>query len=319
MADWFETRFREPVGGDGVDPDFVERVRASVVEEWRAGEVSTPSRETDTDHDRGDDIVLETKDPKTGASPADRTRATRTLWFRAAAVALVGAIAGGAYLAGDDDEEVDAASPAPPAATDVLSVQGELDPGVYSIDPDGDPGTPLQVTFTVTGEGWEPWFGASKFGSSTLSITSVSNLVADGCLGDAPADPPVGPSVDDLATALAALGPFEVSSPPTDVVVDGYAGTHLALRVPDLPASATGFEGCDDGRLRSWISPLNGDGPDDPDGGVFSGYDGDDVEEFWILDVEGTRLVIQTWRSASSAPTDADELQAMVDSIQIFP
>ena len=71
----------------------------------------------------------------------------------------------------------------------------------------------------------------------------------------------MGPTVDDLATALSQLAPFEVTAPPTDVTLFGYPGKHLELTVPDR-----GFADCGNGELHSWISPLNG--------GSFSGYDG---------------------------------------------
>ncbi len=41
-----------------------------------------------------------------------------------------------------------------------------------------------------------------------------------------------GPTVDDLASALAALDGFE-SSPPADVAIRGYQGKRLRLTVPD--------------------------------------------------------------------------------------
>jgi hypothetical protein len=319
MSDWFETRFREPVGGDELDPAFAARVRALVVEEWRAGEGSMPSRGPGAAQYEGDIIMLETEDPKAAASPRGRARSTRTRWLRVAAAAvLVAAIGGVAYLASDDDEEIDVVSPVPsPSPVDVTSVTGALEPGTYFVDPDGEPSTPLTVSFGVEADGWSPWLGTSKEDRMAVSITTVSNVVADGCAGDAPADPPVGPTVDDLAAALTHLAPFEVAEPPTDVVVDGYGGTHLVLRVPDLPRGADGsFVDCEDGRIYSWISPLNGDGPD---GGAFSGYNGDDLEEFWLLDVAGTRLMIQTWRPAGASSHDVGEIAAIVDSIRINP
>ena len=44
MADWFETRFREPVDAGQPDPAFVARMRALVVEEWQADAGTTPAR-----------------------------------------------------------------------------------------------------------------------------------------------------------------------------------------------------------------------------------------------------------------------------------
>jgi hypothetical protein len=92
-----------------------------------------------------------------------------------------------------------------------------LEPGPYFMDPDGDPSTPLRVVYEVPAEGWPQWIGAAKFaddGHVGVSITTLTNLVQYGCRDHSWADPPVGPSVDDLAAALADLAPFRVTCPP---------------------------------------------------------------------------------------------------------
>jgi hypothetical protein len=130
-----------------------------------------------------------------------------------------------------------------------------VEPGTYFVDADLDPSTPLRVVFDIPAEGWSSWIGAAKFGPDDghvgVSITTVVNLVTDGCRDHLAADPPVGPTVDDLATALSELAPFEVTSPPSDVTVYGYRGKHLELTVPDVA-----FDRCDAGDLRSWIAPI---------------------------------------------------------------
>jgi hypothetical protein len=145
----------------------------------------------------------------------------------------------------------------------------------------------------------------------------VENVVRQACRNHAPADPPVGPGVDDLATALSDLAPFRVTSPPKDVTVYGYRGKHLELTVPDMPVDSEGnFTSCVDLNLASWMSP-NGGPPGD---NAFFGYSGPGyTEEFWILDVEGTRLMIAAERSAGSPFHDLAEQQAILDSIRIDP
>ena len=283
--------------------------------------------------------MLETHDPTTpGTDPAPRRRSPRRWLLVAAAVAVV-AIVGGllAAVGGDDDETpVDAANtptsvPAVPPPRDLLTVEADqpIEPGLYFVDPDGDPATPLRVTFQVAEKGWiGGWFGPLKptdDGHVVLSITTVTNLVTDGCTDHTPAVPPVGPTVDDLAAGLAGLSPFEVTSAPRDVTMAGYSGTHLSLRVPDVPMSGTAGErryaGCEGENLHSWISPLNsGVDPSQEPGGAFSGYTGvGHTEELWILDVEGTRLVIETNQSPDRSPEDLAELEAIVGSIRIEP
>jgi hypothetical protein len=209
---------------------------------------------------------------------------------------------------------------------------GELDPVRYWVDPDDDVATPMQVFFTVPGEGWSAWTGAFKDEVEDtngvvgdllhlrryvgVSITVVSNLVRDACLDHTEADPPVGASVDDLADALVNLEPFVVTTPPEDVTAFGYDGVHLELTVPDLVYEPQGEEffwpECNDGLLKNWIAPILSF--------AFWGYTSPgQIEEYWILDVEGTRLMIAANRSPDSRPADVAELQAFLDSIEIVP
>jgi hypothetical protein len=197
-----------------------------------------------------------------------------------------------------------------------------IEPGTYFIDPDLDPSTPLRVVYEVP-EGWSSWIGAAKFaddGHVGVSITTVTNLVRHGCRDHSWADPPVGPSVDDLATALADLTPFRVTSPPKDVTIYGYSGKYLELTVPDLPVKGERddrrFTGCIDGNLKSWVAAIDAA----EEGDAFYGYTGPGYrEEFWILEVEGTRLMIAAERSPGSPPEDLAELRAILDTIRIEP
>ena len=208
-----------------------------------------------------------------------------------------------------------------PTVQDILELGdfAPLEPGTYFIDPDADPSTLLRVVYEVPVEGWSQWIGAAKFaddGHVGVSITTVTNLVRHGCRDHSPADPPVGPSVDDLATALAHLTPFRVTSPPKDVTIYGYRGKHLELTVPDLSVEGRGddrrFTGCVGGNLEGWIG--------EPWFGAFYGYTGPGyTEEFWILDVEGTRLVIVAERSPGSPRKDLAEMRAILESIHIEP
>jgi hypothetical protein len=212
---------------------------------------------------------------------------------------------------------------APPTVQDVMELEEfvPLEPGPYFIDPDADPSTPLRVAYEVPVEGWSQWLGAAKFfvvmdGHVEVTITTVANVVRHGCRNHSPADPPVGPGVDDLATALADLAPFRVTSPPKDVTIYRYRGMHLELTVPDLPADDEGFTECIDRNLASWMAPYLGP----PGDNAFTGYTGPGYsEEFWILDIEGTRLMIAAGRSAGSLSKYLAEQRAILDSIRIEP
>lgn len=178
------------------------------------------------------------------------------------------------------------------------------------------------MVYDVVEEGWSQWGGATKFhgedGHVAVSIGTVANLVTHGCKDSSPADPPVGPTVEDLAAALADLAPFRVTSAPADVTMYGYQGKHLELTVPDLPVESDGehgydFVGCVGGNLSSWI--LAGEGGEPYFGYTEPGY----TEEFWILDVEGTRLMIAAERTPGSPAEYLAEQRAILDSIRIEP
>ena len=92
------------------------------------------------------------------------------------------------------------------------------------------------------------------------------------------------------------------------------------LTVPDLGSGRLPgevlFSACQEG-FHSWISPLLGGSRS-----AHSAYNGPEVgltEEFWILDVEGTRLVIVANTSPGAPPECVAERQAIIDSIQIQP
>ncbi len=247
-----------------------------------------------------------------------------------ALASVVLALSLGACTSGSDTTGAAATSPVTtttdltPTILDILAGTEEpftdLQPGMYAIDPDLDPATPLRVTYDVPTEGWQSWIGAAKpsdTGWVEVSITTVSNVVTDGCRDHSWAHPPVGPSVEDLATSLVDLAPYRVTAP-EDVSVYGYGGIHLELTVPkDQPFSDNGkFVGCDEGKLKSWVAAIDAG----EQGDAFYGYtDPSFTEEIWILDVEGTRLMIEAGRSPGSPPEDLAELRAILDSIRIEP
>jgi hypothetical protein len=155
--------------------------------------------------------------------------------------------------------------------------------------------------------GWEGFDGSCLLPSSQpngqemgICFLEVAGLYSDPCHGtSAGPDVPVGPGVDDLANALVAQDDYEASTP-TEVTLAGYSGKVVDLHLPTDVAT------CDQGAFFPWAGTIYAQGPDN-------------LWRVWILDVEGTRVVLMSnWFEATSAGDQA-ALQAVVDSLQITP
>lgn len=183
---------------------------------------------------------------------------------------------------------------------------GPLEPATYVA---GDPFSP-QVTFTLPA-GWQTdvggpylvdlgWIdkpGGISFSTFDLVSADPCHLMDEGFL-----DPPPGPSVDDLATALANMPGIEVTDL-AEVTVDGYRGTQLTMWAPET------FAGCTlplDGYV-IWRLPL----------GYSHSMALGDRHRVWILDVDGERLVIVIREPPGFTDEQRAEAQAIFDSIQI--
>ena len=201
--------------------------------------------------------------------------------------------------------------PSPTASPMALTMGtlGQLQPGTYIT---ANPFL-LRVTFTVPAD-WEGTMGgpylvdlgkAAQPGAVSFQI--FDTVYADPCdFTKGPLDPLPGPSVDDLATALAGLPSIEVTAP-TDITIDGYRGKQLTLTAP---SDMTGCTLSPDGNLLIWELPL----------GARVGMTRGEVDRVWILDVDGQRLVIVA-PERPGALNDASkaEVQAVLDSIRITP
>jgi hypothetical protein len=233
-----------------------------------------------------------------------------------AAVVVAAAVLGGAYFVGGRNNPGgpgSTASPTPtptstPEPTPEMIEPGAIEPaanldlsfrdlraGTYHVD------LPMRITFTVPA-GWGEWGYTSEKSQinlingsddGELSFEIVENVSAGACTEEL-LDPRVGPSVDDLVTALSALEDFDVS-PVTDVTIDGYQGKQLTLTAPT--------SGCE---IRTWATSTR-------QNAMGLG----EVNKVRILDVDGVRLLI-----GLVPPDDPDlqrEVDGILDSIQITP
>jgi hypothetical protein len=144
--------------------------------------------------------------------------------------------------------------------------------------------------------------GFSQTGVATMAIRDV---YADACQWEGTRlDRSEIPSVDGLAAALETQDGLRVSTP-TDVTVDGYAGTYMERRVP----ARTIISDCDGAQFRVYLVPGWGSRYLVPG----------QIQQLWILDVDGVPLVIDaSIQTGTSAEVRAELLQ-MVESVRIDP
>ncbi|HEX5578676.1 MAG TPA: hypothetical protein VFY43_03320 [Candidatus Limnocylindria bacterium] len=139
--------------------------------------------------------------------------------------------------------------------------------------------------------------------AAELSMWRVGKVAVDGC--GSQAEMPVGSSVDDLAAALA-VGPGVAASAPIPAALGGFSGVRMDLTVP------TELPGCDSFRL--WVSIADTGG----EAWTYASPQGW-RHQIWILDVEGTRFLIDAASSPDAPEEFMLELQQMVESVGIQP
>jgi hypothetical protein len=146
-----------------------------------------------------------------------------------------------------------------------------------------------------------------------LGAHLVGNVYTGGCHWKGTAlDPPVGPTVDDLATALVSQGGSGTGAP-TDVTIGGYAGKKVELSIPADVDVAT----CD---LENGF-PVFGrwSPPDAPSAGGPWTYGNGQHDTVYIVDVDGTRQVIETMYLPGTSAADLAELEQILASIRFEP
>ena len=203
-------------------------------------------------------------------------------------------------------------SAAPTPTTDPMSrlqfwTGRELPPGEYVID---DP-FPARIRITVP-SGWHA-FGATETlaGICTnaceqpdrvaLAFWIVTNVYADPCDRAGLADPPIGESVDDLVAALVDLPRREATAPRAESI-RGYPATYLEL-------TADGTLGdCALPGFRAWTA-----------GTEFRESPPGERDRLWILDVDGTRLMVDIAWPPNASAEDVAELETVIESLRIEP
>jgi hypothetical protein len=114
-------------------------------------------------------------------------------------------------------------------------------------------------------------------------------------------------TVDELVAALSAQASRNATAP-LDVTVGGYAGKSITLHVPDDAAFSSGdFTDCDQGRFATFGSDA------EPGPARFAQGPGQ-IDELWILDVNGVQVIIDTGYYALTPAEVVGEIRAIVES-----
>jgi hypothetical protein len=190
------------------------------------------------------------------------------------------------------------ASPRPAWATDTWNAR--LEPGVpYYFD------LPARVIFRVPA-GWNYLYSrdygsviANDLETAAVGWFPADNLFRDPCHWQAgTVDPPVGPTVDDMVSALEKMPGFVVVGPTRDVI-GGLPAQSLAL-VLTVDESA-----CDGSQVKVFSST--------PTGGKFDPKPGTTTVR--LLDVGGTRLAVTSWTPLLDPAGATSDIDAIVRSM----
>ncbi len=245
----------------------------------------------------------------------DRARGRQRVRRGAFVLATAAAIAVTAWvvdLPGLDGDAVPPVTP-DPTPTDLVGVQGPLEPGRYSMAAWGQTeqaGGPLPRAVLDVPEGY--------FSNGGYVVDAGLDGVTDDQRGDlsvygtrcrsspTPASrrsaADVGPTVEDLARALVRqAGP---STRPRPVVLDGQRGRRDG---DHRPAGRPTSPRCPFGEYSLCCTKARGTAPT-PD-------HRDVVNHLWILDVDGTRLVVVASLYPDEDPAQHQEQLAMAESI----
>ena len=248
--------------------------------------------------------------------------------------AVVGVLAIGTQLLGPPSSSSGGAPAASPSAAASPSSVPSVSPSPSFAEPSSPTDGSLPVgsshvlidengvlgTVTIPAPGWFADRGVltkadgAKTPEFAGMITFAEPLYVYGDPCEWSSTTPATPSttVDELVAALAAQTSRDASAP-VDVTVDGYVGKSITLHVPDDavftgPVGNEMFSDCDQGYFGSWGT----DGEQTP-----SRYHQGpgQIDDVWILDVNGVLTVIDTAYYAGTPVEHVEEVRAIVESM----
>jgi hypothetical protein len=176
--------------------------------------------------------------------------------------------------------------------------------GTYTLDPRF---IPVPTTFVVP-DGWLSCTNNAGLlcladGTGGVEIWVVTNVVADPCDKSALRNPAVGPTVEDLVTAISGL-PWSAVTPSTDITVDGFRGKEFEVTGP-TNSPCVGMDG-----FATWTHTLVG-----PD--MASDVGPGERLRLRVLDVDGTRVVIAgSYAPGTTSEHNLAEINAIIESVR---
>ena len=207
---------------------------------------------------------------------------------------------------------------AAPLAEPTTAADGSVPVGPFTIVDEGSPDSPRHPTVTIPSSGWsyDPGFGLIVKGVEVDNLPEAGmaawswpagtrfNVYGDPCHWASTTPDTPATTVDDIAAALAAQ-PSRDASDPVDVTVGGYDGKHITLHVPDdWDASSSD---CDQDNFASY-GVVGGDGPSRYHQG------GGQVDELWILDVDGAVTILDAMYRPDTPAALIDEVRTIAES-----
>jgi hypothetical protein len=214
-------------------------------------------------------------------------------------------------------------SPSPTATTIPPLPEGTVTAGTYRLHPFASPAT-VTVDATVPEGGWlggpscciaGPNGDSNGPNGVVVAFLGAETINSDPChwdkdgSGNAPQDGDieVGPTVDDLAAALAAGTAYE-STTPVDATLGGFSGKRLELQ---LAPDASGCDSYDGAGNQYFVFGGR-------DGGFYA-QGGANRWQITIVDVDGTRLISVLLSYSETSAADLSAAQAILDSVVITP
>jgi hypothetical protein len=214
------------------------------------------------------------------------------------------------------------ATSSPTAAAIPLLPEGTLAAGTYRLRPFSS--ETMTIDATVPDDGWlggPPNAIGGPVGESNgpngvfVAFLKAQTIHSDPChwdkdgSGSAPqeGDIEVGPTVDDLAEALAANASYE-STTPVEATLGGYSGKRLELQLVPDPSGCDTFTG--EGGQSFVFGGL--------DGGQYA-QGGANTWQVTIVDVEGTRLIAVLVAYEETSAADLSAAEGILESVVITP